>query len=153
MRELLAEADANAKRVTIHVERFNRALRLYERLGFAPVDDRASISSSSDDRLCEDGLVALADTVRAERNEEDVEKSELAVLDPVDALRQRRIWPSPEDERERSSRSGSLDALGDLDQLDFERRRLVGRDPKPLAAERRKGRCRQRVEGGHADEA
>lgn len=37
MRALLAEADATAKRVTIHVERFNRARRLYERLGFAEV--------------------------------------------------------------------------------------------------------------------
>jgi ribosomal protein S18 acetylase RimI-like enzyme len=37
MRELLAEGDANAKRVTIHVERFNRARALYERLGFVQV--------------------------------------------------------------------------------------------------------------------
>jgi ribosomal protein S18 acetylase RimI-like enzyme len=39
LRELLAEADATGKRVTIHVERFNPALRLYDRLGFVQVMD------------------------------------------------------------------------------------------------------------------
>jgi predicted GNAT family acetyltransferase len=38
MREVLAEADAAGKRVTIYVERFNPALRLYERLGFAQIE-------------------------------------------------------------------------------------------------------------------
>jgi GNAT superfamily N-acetyltransferase len=37
---LLAEGDAAGKPVTIHVERYNPALRLYQRLGFAPVADR-----------------------------------------------------------------------------------------------------------------
>ena len=40
VRDLLAEADAAGMRVTIHVERFNRALRLYERLGFAVAEDK-----------------------------------------------------------------------------------------------------------------
>ena len=35
--DLLAEADGSGKRATIHVERFNRARTLYERLGFAEV--------------------------------------------------------------------------------------------------------------------
>ena len=34
LRELLDEATAAGKRVSIHVERQNRALGLYERLGF-----------------------------------------------------------------------------------------------------------------------
>jgi len=38
--DLMAEASAGAKPLTIHVERFNRALRLYERLGFVPVADK-----------------------------------------------------------------------------------------------------------------
>jgi imidazolonepropionase-like amidohydrolase len=38
--DLLAEADAAAKPVTIHVERFNPALRLYARLGFVQIDDQ-----------------------------------------------------------------------------------------------------------------
>jgi ribosomal protein S18 acetylase RimI-like enzyme len=40
LRYLLDEADAAGKRVTIHVERFNPALRLYERLGFAVAEDK-----------------------------------------------------------------------------------------------------------------
>jgi ribosomal protein S18 acetylase RimI-like enzyme len=38
--ELLAEGDAEAKSVTIHVERMNPALRLYDRLGFALAEDK-----------------------------------------------------------------------------------------------------------------
>jgi ribosomal protein S18 acetylase RimI-like enzyme len=38
--EILAEGSAAAKPVTIHVEKFNPALRLYERLGFTPIEDR-----------------------------------------------------------------------------------------------------------------
>ena len=40
LRELLAEADAAGRRVTIHVERLNPALRLYERLGFSVAEDK-----------------------------------------------------------------------------------------------------------------
>jgi ribosomal protein S18 acetylase RimI-like enzyme len=40
LRDLLAEAEAMGKRVTIHVEHFNPALRLYRRLGFTEVADR-----------------------------------------------------------------------------------------------------------------
>jgi ribosomal protein S18 acetylase RimI-like enzyme len=39
LRRLLAEADAGGKRTTIHVERNNPALRLYERLGFSVVKE------------------------------------------------------------------------------------------------------------------
>jgi RimJ/RimL family protein N-acetyltransferase len=37
LRAVIAEADEARKKVSIHVERFNPALRLYERLGFVPV--------------------------------------------------------------------------------------------------------------------
>jgi ribosomal protein S18 acetylase RimI-like enzyme len=40
LRELFAEADRAGKPVSIHVERFNPALRLYERLGFRRVVDK-----------------------------------------------------------------------------------------------------------------
>lgn len=40
LRELLAEAQACDKPVRIHVEKYNPALRLYQRLGFAPIEDR-----------------------------------------------------------------------------------------------------------------
>ena len=39
VKELLAEAGRLGKRVRLHVERFNPALRLYERLGFTPIGD------------------------------------------------------------------------------------------------------------------
>jgi ribosomal protein S18 acetylase RimI-like enzyme len=40
VRDLLDEGSRAGKRVSIHVEKHNPALRLYERLGFAPVADR-----------------------------------------------------------------------------------------------------------------
>lgn len=38
LRELLNEAEASSKPVSIHVEHFNPAMRLYERLGFRHID-------------------------------------------------------------------------------------------------------------------
>ena len=40
MHGLQSEAAAAGKSLRIHVERFNPALRLYERLGFRQIDDR-----------------------------------------------------------------------------------------------------------------
>jgi ribosomal protein S18 acetylase RimI-like enzyme len=40
LRDLLDEGARTGRRVSIHVEKHNRALRLYERLGFAVADDR-----------------------------------------------------------------------------------------------------------------
>jgi ribosomal protein S18 acetylase RimI-like enzyme len=40
LRELMQEASASGKVLSIHVEKFNRALRLYLRLGFQPVEDK-----------------------------------------------------------------------------------------------------------------
>lgn len=40
LRDLLAEGEAAGKPVTIHVEVYNPAMRLYERLGFRPVEER-----------------------------------------------------------------------------------------------------------------
>lgn len=39
LREILAEGERAGKPVSIHVERYNPAIRLYYRLGFAPVDE------------------------------------------------------------------------------------------------------------------
>lgn len=39
LRELLAEADASARPVQLYVEKFNRALGLYRRFDFQPVED------------------------------------------------------------------------------------------------------------------
>jgi len=40
LRDLLARGEREGKPVTIHVEKYNPALRLYERLGFRPIADR-----------------------------------------------------------------------------------------------------------------
>jgi ribosomal protein S18 acetylase RimI-like enzyme len=40
LRDLQKEARAAGKALTIHVERFNRALGLYERLGFEQIEDK-----------------------------------------------------------------------------------------------------------------
>lgn len=40
LRELFVESAASGKPITIHVEKYNPAMRLYERLGFAPSADR-----------------------------------------------------------------------------------------------------------------
>ncbi len=40
LRELMDEAAAAGKALSIHVEKFNRALRLYQRLGFRPIEDK-----------------------------------------------------------------------------------------------------------------
>jgi len=40
LRELQDEAKAAGKKLSIHVERFNPALRLYQRLGFQQVEDK-----------------------------------------------------------------------------------------------------------------
>jgi ribosomal protein S18 acetylase RimI-like enzyme len=40
LKELQEEAKADGKTLSIHVERFNPALRLYERLGFKQVEDK-----------------------------------------------------------------------------------------------------------------
>lgn len=42
LNQILREGDAAGKIVSIHVEKFNPALRLYERLGFRPVADRGA---------------------------------------------------------------------------------------------------------------
>jgi predicted GNAT family acetyltransferase len=40
IRRLFDEADASGRKVSIHVELFNLARRLYERLGFVPAAER-----------------------------------------------------------------------------------------------------------------
>jgi len=40
LRELFAESASSGKPITIHVEKYNPAMRLYERLGFTPSADR-----------------------------------------------------------------------------------------------------------------
>ena len=43
LRRIIDEASSSARKVSIHVERFNRALRLYDRLGFVPVGEGGAV--------------------------------------------------------------------------------------------------------------
>jgi ribosomal protein S18 acetylase RimI-like enzyme len=43
LRDVQTEGAASGRCVTIHVERFNRAQRLYDRLGFVPVEDAGPV--------------------------------------------------------------------------------------------------------------
>jgi ribosomal protein S18 acetylase RimI-like enzyme len=40
LRDLISESEESGKPLSIHVERFNPALRLYERLDFRTVEDK-----------------------------------------------------------------------------------------------------------------
>jgi hypothetical protein len=64
----------------------------------------------------------MVDLVRPNRDEEDLDRAELAVLDAVDALWQR----AAEDERELICRRPLGVTLGDLDQFDLEGRLCRG---------------------------
>jgi ribosomal protein S18 acetylase RimI-like enzyme len=145
LRDLIAEADAAGKRVTIHVERFNPALRLYERLGFEVAEDKGVYLLLERRALREDGLVPVG----RDRDEEDLERAEPGVLYGVDALRQRRAGTAPEHERERRPATRLTGDLGDLDQLDVERQRLFGSDPETVSAQGREVGNRERIEGSH----
>jgi ribosomal protein S18 acetylase RimI-like enzyme len=141
LRDLLAEADAAGKRVTIHVERFNPALRLYERLGFAVAEDKGVYLLL----LREDRLVAVG----GDRDEEDLERAEPGVLYAIDPLLQRRVGTTAEHDRERRPPARLARDLGDLDQLDVERRRVVGSHPEAVSAQGGEVGNRERFEGSH----
>src|SRR4051812_25557567 len=88
---------------------------------------RASTSCSSGRRLGEDRLVALTDLVGSDRDEEDLERAELVVLDAVDALSEWRVRAAPEDERKLLARRRRGVALGNFEELDLECRLRLGR--------------------------
>lgn len=91
LRGVMDEAAASGRKVSIHVERFNPALRLYTRLGFVPVGDTGvhlllEWTPQAPAGSGEDGLVAHAGGVRAEGDEEDGELAEAVVAQRDDLL-------------------------------------------------------------------
>ena len=102
LRDLLAEADAAGMSVTIHVERFNAALRLYERLGFMVAEDKGVYLLLERRRLREHRFVAVG----GDRDQEDLDRAHFVVLDAVDPLRERRVRPALEHDRERRAAAG-----------------------------------------------
>ena len=73
LRGLQSEAAAAGKPLRIHVERFNPAMRLYERLGFRPVADRGFICSWSGGRR---SLPANQPPLKLRRSAEALAKAE-----------------------------------------------------------------------------
>jgi ribosomal protein S18 acetylase RimI-like enzyme len=68
--DVIARGEAEGVPVTIHVERFNPAMRLYERLGFRPVEDRGVYLLMERAVLVEDRLVEIASLGSIQRNDE-----------------------------------------------------------------------------------
>jgi ribosomal protein S18 acetylase RimI-like enzyme len=105
LRGLMAEAEEAGKALTIHVERENPALRFYRRLGFEHAEDRGvylflrwepARAGLREDRLVLHGVAGGPD-----RDDEDVEGTELLVVEPVDPLRKKRLERAVKHERER----------------------------------------------------
>lgn len=73
MRALLRHADAQSLQATLHVEPFNPAMRLYQRLGFTHVETRGIYHFMRRAPSVEDDLVAHARGVPADRDHEQLQ--------------------------------------------------------------------------------
>ncbi|HET9441756.1 MAG TPA: GNAT family N-acetyltransferase, partial [Acidimicrobiales bacterium] len=113
LRGVMAEAAASGRKASIHVEVFNPAIRLYTRLGFAPVAERGvhllmEWAPGSGD----DGLVAHAAGVGAEGDEEQGKLAEVRVLEREGLLLDVAPVRGMEEERERDAPDVALPLLG-----------------------------------------
>lgn len=118
LRRLTTEAAASSRKLSIHVEVFNPALRLYTRLGFVPVADRGVyllLERGADGQPAagsgDDGLVAHAPVVGAQRHQEQRERSEVGVAHGAGLLLDEAPVGGMEHERERDPANGRLPAL------------------------------------------
>ena len=161
LRDLQADGAAAGTPVTIHVERFNPALRLYERLGFRAAADRGVYlllewtPGAAERRLGEDGLVPHPLAVRPDRHQEQLEGSDRGVLEPVDPLGQDRLRRPAEDEREWGAPAGDRGRLAGTqrrgrDQFHREGRRALRPEREPLPQARGEGRDGERFQHGQA---
>lgn len=120
LRRLMAEAAASSRKLSIHVEVFNPAVRLYTRLGFVPVEDRgvhrllewAAADGGRPAPSGDDGLVAHSDVVGPERHEEQRELPEVVVADGAGLLLDEPPVGGVERQRERDAANGLLPDLG-----------------------------------------
>lgn len=110
VRMLFEEAAASGRTVTLHVEVFNPARRLYERLGFRPVAERGvhvlmawTPGAGSGSGSGEHRLVAHAPVVGAEGNEEQRELAQVGVPHHDGLLGEDLPAGSVEEERERDA--------------------------------------------------
>ncbi len=155
---LMDDAAASGRKVSIHVERFNPALRLYTRLGFVPVADRgvyllmewapAPPAPSVGSR--DHGLVKHAAIVRTEGDQEQRDLPEVVMAEGEGLLLDEPTVRGAKDEGEGDALDRTLPLLGRsvpgllaLDEHELERV-AVGRDSKEqLPDERGERRCGQ----------
>jgi ribosomal protein S18 acetylase RimI-like enzyme len=121
---VLDEAAARGARVTLHVERSNRARALYERLGFGVVDDgEVYLGMAWEPASGEDSLVAHGGVVGSDGHEEQLEGADLCMLDGVHGLLEHEVRGRVEQQRERHATTGAdgLAQAGDLRQAQLGR--------------------------------
>jgi GNAT superfamily N-acetyltransferase len=117
LRHVMDEAVAAGKKVSIHVEVFNPARHLYDRLGFTlAVDKGVHLLLEWDpirrDGSGDDGLVAHPLGVGAERDEEQRELAEIGMQHREDLLGEVPAVAGVEEQRERHALDGSLPLVG-----------------------------------------
>jgi hypothetical protein len=156
MREVVDEADARGAKIVLHVEVFNRARSLYDRLGFLPVADvgpYVRMERTPSMRSGEDRLVVDAAGVAADRNDEDLEHAELGVVDAADPLLEHRLGGAAEEDAERRTPAAAVGGRGagrvglGADQLEVEPVAVVI-DGERLPHERGEGRHVEAIEHG-----
>jgi ribosomal protein S18 acetylase RimI-like enzyme len=125
MRAVLDEADATGARIVLHVESFNPARGLYERLGFKPVDT-VGVYTKMERASAEDGFVRDAGFVAPDRDEKQVEPSQAGMVEPVDLLGEHGVRRSFERERKGRASAGGIDGVrpgrvgGGVEQLEVQ---------------------------------
>ncbi len=123
MRDLLDEAAAAGKAVSIHVEKFNPAMRLYRRLGFLAEEDKGVYdlmrwrARQAPQPSGEDRLIAVAAFERADRHQEDIDHAQRRVPYRIDRLRQPLPLRPREQQRERAAGPTAVAGELDLDEL------------------------------------
>jgi ribosomal protein S18 acetylase RimI-like enzyme len=137
LRAVQAEAVASNRTVSIHVERFNPARALYERLGFEVVGATGEVYLLLE-WSGEDGLVAHdagVSGVGAERHDEQLEGADIGVVERPDALFESRLHRSVEDQGEGLASAGlrGIAQPGHLGQPEFELGAVVGAEFEHVA--------------------
>lgn len=112
LRRIMGEASDSGRTVSIHVEVFNPALRLYLRLGFAPVEDHGvhrlmewapACGPAGDGCSGDHGLVAHPAVVGAERHQEQRELAQVGMAEGPGLLVDQAPVGRVEEQRERGA--------------------------------------------------
>lgn len=146
---LMAEAAAAGRRLTVHVEQFNPAQHLYDRLGFRQVgqDGVYRLLAWEPPRPTsgsgEDGLEAHARSVGPQRNQEQRELPQISMVDREGLLLDETVVATMEEQRERRP-DGSSDIPSRADLLaggehELERLPIPVDGPEHLPDERAEG--------------